>query len=333
MRTEFFITQRAFISGAAMFLLLLSINSGSAFAQTSRDTLKLESAAAKAAEAEVAEAEATEAKAKFESAETRVAEAKAILAAAIAAEAKAKFEFAEAAEAEAAEAKAAEAKAKFESAEAKARLESAEAKAKLEFAEAKARLEAAKAKTAEAKDATDRAAKAKARLEVAKAKEAEAKTILQSAEIKEAEAKVRLETAVAKAVEAKAILEAHHRTQQQYFVDAGNFSKLIDGYSANNADLTPSMQLELDALAKTLKLYPAVNVRIEGHACDLGGAVSNRQVGQLRADVAKGFLVRKGIAANRITAVSKGDTEPVAPNTTEENRIKNRRIQVLVVGD
>ena len=90
------------------------------------------------------------------------------------------------------------------------------------------------------------------------------------------------------------------------------------------------MQLELDSAAEILHRYPALNVQIEGHACDLGSHAVNLQIGQRRADVAKSYLVRKGIAAGRITTVSKGKAEPVVPNTSEANRRKNRRVRIVV---
>jgi outer membrane protein OmpA-like peptidoglycan-associated protein len=46
--------------------------------------------------------------------------------------------------------------------------------------------------------------------------------------------------------------------------------------------------------------------------------------------VAKQYLVEKGIAASRITTISKGKTEQIAPNTSEENRRKNRRVMIII---
>ena len=103
----------------------------------------------------------------------------------------------------------------------------------------------------------------------------------------------------------------------------------IGGYSINSDHPTPSIKSKLDTAAKILQRYPDLHVQIEGHADSTGSYAVNMKVGQRRADAAKAYLVEKGIAADRITAVSKGKTNPIAPNTTKETRWKNRRVQVV----
>ena len=124
--------------------------------------------------------------------------------------------------------------------------------------------------------------------------------------------------------------EAARHAQRRHDVDMQQLGKPVDGYSVSNTRPTPSMQLELDSVAEILHRYPALNVQIEGHACDIGSHAVNIQIGQRRADAAKAYLVRKGIAAGRITTVSKAEAEPIAPNTSEKNRRKNRRISIAI---
>ncbi|MDR0738067.1 MAG: OmpA family protein [Prevotellaceae bacterium] len=116
--------------------------------------------------------------------------------------------------------------------------------------------------------------------------------------------------------------------QRQYDDDMQTLLKPVDGYSINQSNPTATMLTELDKKAEILKRYPAINILVEGHACDIGDDAVNMNLGQRRADTAKKYLVEKGISADRITTASKGKTEPVAPNTSEENRKKNRRVQV-----
>jgi outer membrane protein OmpA-like peptidoglycan-associated protein len=51
-----------------------------------------------------------------------------------------------------------------------------------------------------------------------------------------------------------------------------------------------------------------------------------------RADAVKAWLIGKGIAATRITTAGYGDTRPIVPNTTDENKAKNRRVELRRAG-
>ncbi|MDR1864602.1 MAG: OmpA family protein [Bacteroidales bacterium] len=104
----------------------------------------------------------------------------------------------------------------------------------------------------------------------------------------------------------------------------------VSGYSVGSAELSPENKSDLDEKAALLQRHPNMNVLIEGHTCNIGTHAVNITIGQNRANVAKDYLVRKGIAATRITTVSKAETEPVVPNTNEENRRKNRRVEIKI---
>ena len=121
--------------------------------------------------------------------------------------------------------------------------------------------------------------------------------------------------------------------QRQYDLHMQFLTTTIAGYPINIVTPTPSMKLKLDTVADILQRYPDLHVQIEGHTCNFGSDAVNMRIGQRRAEAAKACLVEKGIAADRITTVSKGRAEPVAPNTSEENRRKNRRILILVISD
>jgi outer membrane protein OmpA-like peptidoglycan-associated protein len=64
--------------------------------------------------------------------------------------------------------------------------------------------------------------------------------------------------------------------------------------------------------------------------CDTGTETVNMHVGQQRADFAKDYLVKKGISPDRLRTFSKGETEPAFPNTSKENRKKNRRLEIKI---
>lgn len=73
-----------------------------------------------------------------------------------------------------------------------------------------------------------------------------------------------------------------------------------------------------------------VKVQIVGHTDNTGDAANNMTLGQGRADFGKSYLVRNGILSSNIEATSKGQTEPIADNNTEEGRKENRRTVITI---
>ncbi|UWX54806.1 OmpA family protein [Maribacter litopenaei] len=71
-------------------------------------------------------------------------------------------------------------------------------------------------------------------------------------------------------------------------------------------------------------------VSITGHTDNTGLAETNMKLGLDRANFAKDYLIRNGISADKITTSSKGQTEPIADNATEEGKAKNRRTVVTL---
>lgn len=89
--------------------------------------------------------------------------------------------------------------------------------------------------------------------------------------------------------------------------------------------------VELDKLADLLKKNPTVKIEISGHTDNKGDKKYNLALSQKRAESVVNYLVQKGIAAARLVAKGYGDTMPIAPNDTEENKAKNRRTEVKVL--
>lgn len=73
-----------------------------------------------------------------------------------------------------------------------------------------------------------------------------------------------------------------------------------------------------------------VKVQVVGHTDNTGNADNNMILGQNRADFAKDYLIRNGILSGNIETSSKGQTEPISDNTTEEGKAKNRRTVVTI---
>jgi outer membrane protein OmpA-like peptidoglycan-associated protein len=87
----------------------------------------------------------------------------------------------------------------------------------------------------------------------------------------------------------------------------------------------------LENLTGILKKNPGLKIEISGHTDHKGDAKYNLNLSQKRAESVLNYLVQQGISASRLTAKGYGDTQPVAPNDTEENRSRNRRIELKVI--
>ena len=80
---------------------------------------------------------------------------------------------------------------------------------------------------------------------------------------------------------------------------------------------------------KILKENPQIKVEIQGHTCDLGPAEHNRGLSDRRAKSIKAYLVSQGIDEYRLTARGYGEDRPRFPNDSEENRARNRRVELV----
>lgn len=88
---------------------------------------------------------------------------------------------------------------------------------------------------------------------------------------------------------------------------------------------------ELDRLVRMLKTIPTVVVRIEGHTDSRPTAGGNAALSQRRVNQVRAYLIKNGIAADRVSSVGYGEKKPVADNRTEAGRQQNRRVEVHVV--
>lgn len=97
-------------------------------------------------------------------------------------------------------------------------------------------------------------------------------------------------------------------------------------FVTGSADLTPASRATLDRIAAILAKATDVRAQVQGHTDDQGDAVANQSLSQRRAQSVVAYLVGKGIARTRLIARGFGETQPIAPNTTDTGRAKNRRV-------
>lgn len=86
----------------------------------------------------------------------------------------------------------------------------------------------------------------------------------------------------------------------------------------------------LNGNAAILKDRPSVRVQIEGHCDQRGGIQYNIALGEKRADVARKYLIDRGISGDRITTISFGKERPLDPAENEVAYAKNRRANFVI---
>ena len=89
--------------------------------------------------------------------------------------------------------------------------------------------------------------------------------------------------------------------------------------------LTPQAMMILDDKAAYLREHPEVRVLVEGHCDDRGSNEYNLALGDRRANSAKNYLVKSGVAESRITTISYGEEQPLCMQQNESCWYRNRR--------
>jgi len=87
----------------------------------------------------------------------------------------------------------------------------------------------------------------------------------------------------------------------------------------------------LDQVADAISSASKVKIRIEGHTDSRGSAAYNLKLSQRRADSVKRYLVKKGIAEERLNSVGYGESQPISSNRTKKGRAMNRRVEFNLV--
>jgi len=105
-------------------------------------------------------------------------------------------------------------------------------------------------------------------------------------------------------------------------------------FESGSADLKPEAKAVLDTLAEILKFLPN-KIRVEGHTdnrpINTVRFPSNWHLSVARALNTAYYLMGKGVPPEKISIVGHSEYKPIAPNDTEENRAKNRRVDIVVI--
>jgi len=104
----------------------------------------------------------------------------------------------------------------------------------------------------------------------------------------------------------------------------------IINFASGSSDIPADNKAILDQAATLLNKVSGVKLNVGGHTDSTGNAASNKALSQRRAQAVVDYLTSKGVDASKLVAQGHGSDQPVAENTTDEGRFKNRRIEFSV---
>jgi outer membrane protein W/outer membrane protein OmpA-like peptidoglycan-associated protein len=100
-------------------------------------------------------------------------------------------------------------------------------------------------------------------------------------------------------------------------------------FDFDSAELRPESITELERLVSFMNNVPFATALIEGHTDSVGADAYNLALSDRRAKSVFDYLTSRGVDPARVKSVGKGETEPVADNSTEEGRQENRRVLLI----
>jgi outer membrane protein OmpA-like peptidoglycan-associated protein len=102
-------------------------------------------------------------------------------------------------------------------------------------------------------------------------------------------------------------------------------------FETNSAELNPNSYEELSHLIKLMNDNPDIFIEISAHTDDKGSDAYNINLSMKRAQTVINYLASQLIDKNRLRSKGYGKSMPIVPNTSDENRAKNRRVELRII--
>ncbi|MFC7377100.1 OmpA family protein [Brevundimonas sp. GCM10030266] len=142
----------------------------------------------------------------------------------------------------------------------------------------------------------------------------------------------RVTTVEGTAGEALARANAAHKLAEGKFLYEVVLSDDSVKFPTDGNTLSPEAESRLTEFAQRLASENQnVYLEIQGYTDSVGDEAHNDRLGEARAEAVRRYLSRRGVALNRMGAISYGEENPVASNDTEEGRAQNRRVTIVVL--
>ena len=104
-------------------------------------------------------------------------------------------------------------------------------------------------------------------------------------------------------------------------------------FDVDQAALKTAARSNIESLATSLKNNPQTNILIVGHTDATGTDAYNYKLSERRAASVRSYALSQGIASSRLTTEGRGETEPIAENTSDSGKAQNRRVEIVIVAN
>ncbi len=101
-------------------------------------------------------------------------------------------------------------------------------------------------------------------------------------------------------------------------------------FDINSAAIKPNMRTVLDPFANSLRDDPNARLTIVGHTDSTGSDAINNPLSIDRAQSVRDYLAARGVSPTRVEVAGRGSREPVADNSSEAGRARNRRVEIYL---
>jgi len=101
-------------------------------------------------------------------------------------------------------------------------------------------------------------------------------------------------------------------------------------FDTGSSEVKPSSHNVLNNLASTMVRYDQTRVNVAGHTDSVGSDSDNLRLSQQRAYSVRNYLIDQGVQAYRMKAIGYGETRPIADNSTEQGKARNRRVEITL---
>ncbi len=111
-------------------------------------------------------------------------------------------------------------------------------------------------------------------------------------------------------------------------INSGDALTLYINFETGKSAIKSESQSIVDELYQMLEENPSLKISVEGHTDNVGSKESNQSLSEQRAASLKTALVNNGIGSDRIETAGFGAEQPIADNSTEDGKAKNRRVEI-----
>ena len=112
-------------------------------------------------------------------------------------------------------------------------------------------------------------------------------------------------------------------------INKEGFITLYINFETGKADIKPESQSIVDQIGEMLRQNKDLKISVEGHTDNVGSEKSNQLLSENRAKAVMNSLIARGIDKTRLSYKGWGSTKPIADNSTEEGKAKNRRVEIV----